>query len=842
MIAYHKDPESSAHRQHPNELYHKNGDRKSNSELEEELLEEPFCPKIRRYVVRNAFFCEVVILLTSIQLLIKCLARLNFEIGTLDEKAPQHPVFWLSLALTGVWLIVEVSYLDSIETLASKCSQYQREESQAASWMERMTHSLTQPLISSSQHENNSGGEDDMQRDEESGEADNAADAARRNCVRSDIGGDANYKAKWADLFLVCAPDKYWLMCACVFLILSALANVYVPKFTGQILDALVKHSSDNPSAVGDGGSGGSILNIPDFISNVEKLVVVSILGGVFGGVRGAIFTVVGARVNVRLRLQLMESLLTQDISFFEMTRTGDLTSRLSSDTTLVGSQVTTSVNIFLRSIVRAVGVLIFMFLISWQLSLLAFLTVPAVSVLSKWYGKYVRRLSKLQQKKLAEGNAVSESAISSMATVRAFGAESVELDEFERSMENYLTLNIKTAIATFGYSTCVQALPQLMKALVLFYGGLLVQSDGPHHITGGQLVTFILYLTSLSESFNSLGGIFASLTRAVGAADKVFELMHRKPRILQPSQDADEDREIEREPRDGMLGLLGQRTTQLQGRGLRPTSCAGEIVFNNVDMRYPSRPHRAVLENMNLTIPSGSIVALVGASGSGKSSVVSLIQHLYDPTGGDVVIDGMPVHEFSPEWLHRNVSVVSQEPTLFARSVRKNIIYGLEGTEDEPSEEDIIRAAELANAASFIERLPFGYESEIGERGVQLSGGQKQRLAIARALVRKPKILLLDEATSALDSESEALVQEAIDGMITGQRSLDEDPARSMTVIIVAHRLSTVQNADCIFVMDEGKVIEQGSHNELVQKKGGAYNSLISRQIMAQKTLSRPD
>jgi len=488
-------------------------------------------------------------------------------------------------------------------------------------------------------------------------------------------------------------------------------------------------------------------------------LVLASMLGGVFGGIRGAIFTILSARVNVRLRLELMDSLLSQDISFFELTRTGDLTSRLSSDTTLVGSQVTVNVSIFLRSIVRAAGVLVFMFLISWQLSLLAFITIPAVTVLSKWYGRYIRRISKLQQKKLAEGNAVSESAISAMATVRAFGAETVELDDFEKCMLSYLDLNTKNAMATLGYAMCIQALPQLVKALVLFYGGLLVQSDGPDHITGGELITFVLYLTSLSESFNSLGSIFASITRAVGAADKVFELMRREPRLTPPSTLDEEALDAMSKP--GMLGFQNTKTREQKARGQKPATCDGEVVLSNVEMRYPVRPQRVVLDGMDLTISSGSIVALVGHSGSGKSSVVSLIQHLYEPTKGQVLIDGVDVRELNPEWLSRHVSVVSQEPTLFARSVRQNIIYGLEGGPEEPTQEEIEEAARLANAASFIERLPLGYDTDIGERGVQLSGGQKQRVAIARALVRKPRILLLDEATSALDAESEGVASE---------------------------------------------------------------------------------
>jgi ATP-binding cassette subfamily B (MDR/TAP) protein 9 len=278
-----------------------------------------------------------------------------------------------------------------------------------------------------------------------------------------------------------------------------------------------------NKTDTDDNPHSGGVAHIPGFLRNIQLLLIVSILGGLCSGVRGAIFTMVGARVNTRLRIRLMDSLLSQEIGFYDTTRTGDITSRLSSDTTIVGSSITTNVNIFLRATVRALGVLIFMFTISWQLSMLAFLTIPAVSILSKLYGRYVRRLSKLQQKKLADGNAVSEATISSMATVRAFGSETVELNEFENCMEKYLRLNAKAAVATMGYSTLVGALPQLVNALVLFYGGLLVQTDGPGHISGGQLVSFILYLSSLSEAFNSLGGIYASLVRLAGAADKVI-------------------------------------------------------------------------------------------------------------------------------------------------------------------------------------------------------------------------------------------------------------------------------------------------------------------------------
>jgi ATP-binding cassette subfamily B (MDR/TAP) protein 9 len=296
------------------------------------------------------------------------------------------------------------------------------------------------------------------------------------------------------------------------------------------------------------------------------------------------------------------------------------------------------------------------------------------------------------------------------------------------------------------GCSTYVGALPELVKALVLFHGGLLVQSDGPNHITGGQFIKFILYLSYLSSAFSSLGGIYASLVRAVGAADKVFELMNRTPQMTRPTH-VDNQR-IERAFANHKKGLLSVDSTcviKQRAMGLYPETCAGAITLKEVQSRYPARPQRVVLDGMDLKISPRTVVALCGVSGSGKSSVVKLIQHLFEPSRGEVCIDGIPVQELSADWLCRNVTVVSQQPTLFACSVRRNIIYGLEGTDDEPSQEDVEEAARLANAASFIESLPQGYETEVGERGIQLSGGQKQRYVRARsAMCRMHRSILV--------------------------------------------------------------------------------------------------
>lgn len=355
--------------------------------------------------------------------------------------------------------------------------------------------------------------------------------------------------------------------------------------------------------------------------------------------------------------------------------------------------------------------------------TLLAFISVPAITVLSKTYGHFIRSLTKLMQKKLADGNSVSEAALGSMPTVRAFGAESAELNEFSIHCERYLCLNRKSAIAYMGYATITTSLPQIMIAVVLFYGGLLVHSEGPDHISSGQLVTFLLYLSSLSDAFNSIGSIFASLTQAVGAADKVFELIHRKPKITEPSATAPESQTNTLQQRSSATsnlagyGIKPKNITHYRHRGLHPPSenCKGQINLDSVEMFYPARPQRKILHGLTLEAPPGKVVALVGPSGGGKSSIVSLVQHLYESSAGEVTIDGRRVQDLSYEFLSRNISIVSQEPTLFARSIHRNIIYGLEGTPYEPTEEEVKEAAKLANAHSFIENLPQGYETDVG-------------------------------------------------------------------------------------------------------------------------------
>ena len=376
----------------PFELHHPNGERKTREELDNEALEEPCCPWFRRYVSRPAFPCEVVCLVSGLLSTAKCLARLNEEIGALSDSLPHHPVFWIALAMAAFCSTVEAAYLSFITKLVGECgrSRRQRRGGDSMTWMRRIGSNLSIPLLS---------GDSPTEEVEEEMDVEEAEDDRVDENIRgvSDITSDSNYKAKWSDLLALCIPDLHWIGMAFVFLLLAALAQIYIPKFTGNILDALTETYQNED----DDSNRTPIWDVPGFVSNVEKLVVASILCGVFSGIRGSIFTVVGGRVNVRLRVKLMDALLSQDIGFFDVTKTGDITSRLSSDTTLVGDQVTLNVNVFLRSLVQAIGVLAFMMVVSWQLTLLAFISVPVITVLSKWYGNYVRSLTKLMQKKV---------------------------------------------------------------------------------------------------------------------------------------------------------------------------------------------------------------------------------------------------------------------------------------------------------------------------------------------------------------------------------------------------------------------------------------------------------
>ncbi|XP_063503220.1 ABC-type oligopeptide transporter ABCB9 isoform X4 [Pongo pygmaeus] len=500
-------------------------------------------------------------------------------------------------------------------------------------------------------------------------------------------------------------PDVAFLVAASFFLIVAALGETFLPYYTGRAIDGIVIQKS------------------MDQFSTAVIIVCLLAIGSSFAaGIRGGIFTLIFARLNIRLRNCLFRSLVSQETSFFDENRTGDLISRLTSDTTMVSDLVSQNINVFLRNTVKVTGVVVFMFSLSWQLSLVTFMGFPIIMMVSNIYGKYYKRLSKEVQNALARASNTAEETISAMKTVRSFANEEEEAEVYLRKLQQVYKLNRKEAAAYMYYVWGSGLTLLVVQVSILYYGGHLVISG---QMTSGNLIAFIIYEFVLGDCMESVGSVYSGLMQGVGAAEKVFEFIDRQPTMVH----------------DGSLA---------------PDHLEGRVDFENVTFTYRTRPHTQVLQNVSFSLSPGKVTALVGPSGSGKSSCVNILENFYPLEGGRVLLDGKPISAYDHKYLHRVISLVSQEPVLFARSITDNISYGLPTVPFEM----VVEAAQKANAHGFIMELQDGYSTETGEKGAQLSGGQKQRVAMARALVRNPPVLILDEATSALDAESEYLNQ----------------------------------------------------------------------------------
>uniref|UniRef100_A0A8C9T1B5 ABC-type oligopeptide transporter ABCB9 n=1 Tax=Scleropages formosus TaxID=113540 RepID=A0A8C9T1B5_SCLFO len=561
-------------------------------------------------------------------------------------------------------------------------------------------------------------------------------------------------------LLSYCKKDGGLLSVAFLFLLLSAVCEAFIPYYTGLAIDGIVIHKS-----------------MQYFNKPLITLTVLALVSSVAIGVRGGVFSLTFARLNVRLRNLLFRSLMRQEIGFFDANHTGDITSRLTSDTTQVSDLISENVNLFLRSLVKALGFCFFMFGMSWKLSLVTIMGFPFIAIISKLYGEYYKKLTKAVQDSLAQANKVAEETISAMKTVRSFANEDQEADAYYGRLQEMFELNKKQAMAysCFMWSSCISELA--LQVIILFYGGHLVVTG---QMSGGTLISFIIYELELGECLESIASVYTGLMQGVGAAEKVFEYIDRKPIHSENGNEA-------------------------------PDTCKGLVEFKNVTFAYPTHPEKPILKDISFMVRPGEVTALVGPSGSGKSSCVCLLENFYSPQEGQVLLDGQPVHTYQHSYFHSQVALVGQEPVLFARSVHKNISYGLT---DCPMEA-VVQASKKANVHDFVCSLSKGYDTGVGEKGAQLSGGQKQRVAIARALIRNPHVLILDEATSALDAESEHV---------------------NRTVLVIAHRLSTVEKAKNIIVLDQGHVVEQGTHKELMVK-GGLYCKLVQRQLLGIET-----
>ena len=539
------------------------------------------------------------------------------------------------------------------------------------------------------------------------------------------------------------------------------------PKVVGLIIDSV------------QGGGGVEAVN-----RYAVWLVGLFAVGAVMTGLRSYLFTVAGEAIVARLRQRLYSSLVRQDIGFFDAHRTGELTNRLASDTTIVQSAATVNVSMALRYGLTATGAVGILFFVSWKLTLVMLALVPVATVGALFYGRFVRRLSRQVQDALARSTEVAEETLAGIRTVRAFAREGVEDARYAGHVDTSFELARKRSMfsATFGGIASFAGYGAI--AGVLWYGGLLLVEGA---ISMGDLTAFLLYTFTVAFSIGALGGVWGDFMRAIGSTERVFELIDRLPVVRSGDKRLD--------------------------------SVRGEVHFEGVCFNYPTRPDVPILRDFDLKLEPGEVVALVGPSGGGKSTVAALISRFYDPDAGTVRLDGHDARALDADWLREQVGVVAQEPILFATSVRENIGYGRPGASDAAVRE----AARAAHAHDFVVALPEGYDTSVGERGVRLSGGQKQRVAIARALLKDPRVLVLDEATSALDAESEHLVKSALNRLMEGR-----------TTLVIAHRLSTVQSADRIVVIDGGRLVEQGGHEELLAHNG-LYRQLVERQFAAE-------
>ncbi len=560
-------------------------------------------------------------------------------------------------------------------------------------------------------------------------------------------------------------PEASLLAIATLALLVSASTQLVFPQAVKWMVDAVIEAESP-----------------VDLNLAAGVLVVVFLVQAVFSMLRSWLFTVAGERVVARLRGDLFASVVAQDIAFYDKTRTGELTNRLASDTTVLQNAVTVNVSMALRFGLGAIGGTAMLLWMSPVLALVALAVVPVVAVSASLYGRVLRRISAKVQDALARSTEIAEETFAGIRTVRSFAREAGEVARYREAVhESYrlaaqraLAIGVFTGVAGFaGYSAV---------ALVVWYGGSLVMQDV---MTMGDLTAFLLYTALVAASLGALSGLWGDLMRAAGASQRVFALLDRAP---------------------GLEAARGEVLAQVDGR----------VRFDGVRFAYPSRPELDVLHRLDLEVAPGEVVALVGPSGAGKSTVAALLGRLYDPDGGAISIDGHDLRALEPRALRRHIGVVSQEPILFATTIAENIRYG----RPEASDDAVRAAARAANAEAFIDGFPEGFDTPVGERGARLSGGQKQRIAIARALLKDPRILILDEATSALDAESEHLVQEALERLMEGR-----------TTLIIAHRLSTVRRADRVVVLEHGRVAESGSHDALVASDG-LYRRLVERQF----------
>lgn len=557
------------------------------------------------------------------------------------------------------------------------------------------------------------------------------------------------------------------LVLALIALVVSALAMLSVPMAVRRMID----HGFTNA----DGGL---------MASYFVMLILIGLVLAVAAASRFYLVNWLGERVVADVRGDVFRHLSGLSPAFFERSHSGELMSRLTADTTQIKAAAGTAVSQALRNLIMLIGALVMMFVTSPRLSLLVLGAIPVIVLPLVGYGKVVRRLSRKAQDSLATASAYAAENLAAHRTMQAFGHEGMVVGRFSRAIEEAFGAARDRLKARAGLTALAMFLVTASIVLILWYGATLVISG---ELTGGRLSQFVLYALFAGGALAELSEVWGEVSQAAGAAERLSELLAERSAVVSPLNPV-----------------------------ALPSPAKGAIELEGVRFRYPTRSDVEALAGFTLKVAPGETVALVGPSGAGKSTVLALVLRFYDPTSGRVLVDGVDVSKAELGALRGRMALVPQEVALFADSVLENIRYGT----PDASREAVIEAAKAAQADGFIRALPQGYDTQLGERGVTLSGGQRQRIAIARAILKDAPILLLDEATSALDAESERDVQAALERVMEGR-----------TTLVIAHRLATVQRADRIVVMEDGRIVEEGTHSELVRRRG-LYSRLAELQF----------